>query len=77
MGKKLTKKMAQDLLENGRIHVSSLYSRKTGKFFDADFVLDNTGEHGNIKLDFSNSKKGSAKKNGVKQTPGKVKNKAK
>ena len=47
------------------------------KFFDADFVLDNTGEHGNIKLDFSNSKKGSAKKNGVKQTPGKVKNKAK
>ena len=77
MGKKLTKKMAQDLLENGRIHVSGLYSRKTGKFFDADFVLDNIGEHGSIKLDFSNSKKGSAKKSGVKQTPEKAKNKAK
>ena len=77
MGKKLTKKMAQDLLENGRIHVSGLYSRKTGKFFDADFVLDNSGEHGSIKLDFSNSKKGSAKRNGVKQAPGKAKSKAK
>lgn len=77
MGKKLTKKMAQDLLENGRIHVSGLYSRKAGKFFDADFVLDNSGEHGSIKLDFSNSKKGSAKRNGVKQAPGKAKSKAK
>lgn len=77
MGKKLTKKMAQDLLEVGRIHVSGLYSRKTGKFFDADFVLDNSGDRSEIKLDFSNSKKGTAKKNGITRSRGKPKNSAK
>ena len=77
MGKKLSKKMAQDLLENGRIHVTGLFSRKTGKFFDADFVLDNSGERSDIKLDFSRSKKGSARKNGSNQSRGKVKAPAK
>ena len=77
MGKKLTKKMAQDLLEVGRIHVSGLFSRKTGKFFDADFVLDNSGDHSEIKLDFSNSQKGTAKKNGITRSRGKPKNSAK
>lgn len=77
MGKKLTKKMAQDLLEVGRIHVSGLFSRKTGKFFDADFVLNNSGDRSEIKLDFSNSKKGTAKKNGITRSRGKPKNSAK
>ena len=77
MGKKLSKKMAQDLLENGRIHVTGLFSRKTGKFFDADFVLDNSGERSDIKLDFSRSKKGSARKNSSNQSRGKVKAPAK
>ncbi len=77
MGKKLTKKMAQDLLEVGRIHVSGLFSRKTGKFFDADFVLDNSGDRSEIKLDFSNSKKGTAKKNGITRSRGKPKNSSK
>ena len=57
MKKKVTKKMAESLLANGRVKVSGLYSQKTGRNFDADLVLDDTGEYVNFKLDFSNNKK--------------------
>lgn len=63
MRKKLTKKMAQALLETGRTHVSGLYSQKKDKLFDADFVLDDNGERSFIRLDFPRQKKGAAKKN--------------
>lgn len=57
MKKKVTKKMAESLLANGRVKVSGLYSQKTGRNFDADLVLEDTGEYVNFKLDFSNNKK--------------------
>ena len=57
MKKKVTKKMAASLLAKGRVAVSGLYSQKTGRNFDADLVLEDTGEYVNFKLDFSNSKK--------------------
>ncbi len=57
MKKKVTKKMAVSLLEKGRVSVKGLYSQKTDRNFDADLVLDDTGEYVNFKLDFSNKKK--------------------
>ena len=57
MKKKVTKKMAVSLLAKGRVTVTGLYSQKTGRNFDADLVLDDTGEYVNFKLDFSNNKK--------------------
>ena len=58
MKKKVTKKMAVSLLAKGRVSVTGLYSQKTGRNFDADLVLDDTGEYVNFKLDFNNKKKG-------------------
>lgn len=57
MKKKVSKKMAENLLSKGRVSVTGLYSQKTGRNFDADLVLDDTGEYVNFKLDFSNIKK--------------------
>lgn len=57
MKKKVSKKMAENLLSKGRVSVTGLYSQKTGCNFDADLVLDDTGEYVNFKLDFSNNKK--------------------
>ena len=57
MKKKVSKKMAESLLSKGRVSVTGLYSQKTGRNFDADLVLDDTGEYVNFKLDFSNIKK--------------------
>ena len=57
MKKKVTKKMAVSLLEKGRVSVNGLYSQKTSRNFDADLVLEDTGEYVNFKLDFSNNKK--------------------
>ena len=52
MKKKVTKKMAASLLKDGRVFVKGLYSQKTGKTFDADLLLEDTGEYVNFKLDF-------------------------
>lgn len=57
MKKKVSKKMAESLLSKGKVSVTGLYSQKTGRNFDADLVLDDTGEYVNFKLDFSNNKK--------------------
>jgi len=57
MKKKVSKKMAEGLLSKGRVRVTGLYSQKTGRDFDADLVLEDTGEYVNYKLDFSNNKK--------------------
>lgn len=35
----MTKKLAQGLIKNGRIHCKKLYSKRTGKIFEADLVL--------------------------------------
>lgn len=47
--KPMTKKMAAEFLEKGRIHGKGLYSMRTGKTFDADIVLtETTDKDGNI-----------------------------
>lgn len=57
MKKKVSKKMTESLLAKGRVSVTGLYSQKTGRNFDADLVLDDTGEYVNFKLEFPNNKK--------------------
>ena len=55
--------MAVTLLKSGRVHVTGLYSERKGRCFDADLVLDDTGEYVNFKLDFGgkNAPKGTKK----------------
>ncbi|MDL2272945.1 DNA topoisomerase 3 [Oscillospiraceae bacterium OttesenSCG-928-G22] len=50
--KKLNKKTAAALIADGRVSMSSLFSQKTGKTYDAVVVLDDTGKYVNYKLDF-------------------------
>ncbi len=51
--KALTKKIAA-LLKEGRVDMSGLYSRKTGKTYDATVVLNDTGgKYVNFRLEFS------------------------
>ena len=57
MQKKITKEIAASLLKDGRAHVTGLYSERKGCCFDAFLVLEDAGEHVNLKLSFDNPKK--------------------
>ena len=51
--KSITKSVAAALLKEGRISMSALYSEKTGKTYDAEVILDDTGgKYVNFKLEF-------------------------
>ena len=51
--KSITKSVAAALLKEGRISMSGLYSEKTGKTYDAEVILDDTGgKYVNLKLEF-------------------------
>jgi len=50
--KELTKSVAKKLLSDGKVHFKDLYSEKTGKTYEADILLDDTGTYVNFKLDF-------------------------
>ena len=54
MKKKITPGMAKCLLKSGRVHVKGFHSQKKGTTFDADLVLEDTGNYVNFKLDFGN-----------------------
>lgn len=55
--KDLTKRIAKTLLAKGKCKVTNLYSAKTGKTYDANIVLDDTGDkYVNFKLEFLNKK---------------------
>ena len=58
MKKLVDKKMAADLLKNGRTHVKDLYSQRTGRTFAADLLM--TAEDGrvNFSLEFPKKKGG-------------------
>lgn len=60
-GKRLTKTMVKSLLKSGKCHVKGLTSAKTGKKYDADFLLDDTGTWVNLKMEFSNNTKPQSK----------------
>lgn len=65
--KELTKRTAASLLKDGRVSMTGLYSRKTGKSYDAVVVLDDTGgKYVNFKLNFPDKGgKENGKKSGV------------
>ena len=51
--KSITKSVAAALLKEGRISMSGLYSEKTGKTYDAEVILDDTGgKYVNFKMEF-------------------------
>ena len=54
----MTKKLAQGLIKSGRTHCKKLYSKRTGKRFEADLILvkktDGKGKtFANVQLDFT------------------------
>lgn len=64
MKKKVSKKMAVSFLKVGRAHVTGLYSERKGRCFDADLVLEDTGEYVNFKLDFGGKQPSKSTKKG-------------
>ena len=55
--KSITKSVAAALLKEGRISMSGLYSEKTGKTYDAEVILDDTGgKYVNFKLEVPGKK---------------------
>ena len=56
--KKVNTRMAKALLLDGKVHVAGFYSKKTGNNFDADLVMEDTGQYVNFHLEFPNRKKG-------------------
>ena len=51
--KTITKKIAEELLKNGKTKIKGLYSEKKDSTYDAIVVLDDTGEkHVNFKIKF-------------------------
>ena len=61
--KQPTKSIVAALLKDGRARLTGCYSEKTGKTYDADVLLEDTGEYVNFKLDFG----GKEKSNGGKK----------
>lgn len=55
--KELTKPVAKKLLSDGKVHFKDLYSKKTGKTYVADVLLDDTGTYINFKLSFEKKSK--------------------
>ena len=56
--KQPTKAIVAALLKDGRTRLTGCYSEKTGKTYDADVLLEDTGEYVNFKLDFGQRKGG-------------------
>ena len=57
--KQPTKSIVAALLKDGRARLTGCYSEKNGKTYDADVLLEDTGEYVNFKLDFGQRKGGS------------------
>ncbi|ANU49524.1 DNA topoisomerase III [Enterocloster clostridioformis] len=58
MRKQIDKRMAKDLLQKGRTHVTDFYSQKTGKNFTADLLLEVVDGRANFRLEFPKRKGG-------------------
>jgi DNA topoisomerase-3 len=56
--KKMTRQIAEDLISTGRSYVNDLYSRKSGKLFDAELVMTVEEGKARLKLEFPRGKKG-------------------
>ena len=56
--KQMDRKTAAALLKSGRVHMTGLYSERTGGTYDADVVMDDTGgKFVKFKLEFNNNHK--------------------
>lgn len=64
MKKRMNKKMAVELLKEGRTHIRDLYSKKTGKMFAADLVMCMKDGRAGFYLEFPNNKAGKNKRRG-------------
>lgn len=51
--KQLTKAVAADLLNKGKVELKGCYSEKTGKIYDATLILDDDGQRVNFKMEFA------------------------
>ena len=52
-GKQITRRVAEKLLKNGRVHMTKLHSEKKGTDYDADIVMEDTGgKYVNFRLEF-------------------------
>lgn len=51
--KQLTKAVAADLLNKGRVQMKGCYSEKTGKTYDAAILLEDDGQRVNFKIEFA------------------------
>ena len=56
--KQPTKAIVTALLKDGCVHVTGLYSEKTGKTYDATVMLEDDGKYANFKLAFDRQKGG-------------------
>lgn len=56
MRKQIDRKMAEDLLREGRTHVTDFHSQKTGKNFTADLILEVKDGRANFRLEFPKRK---------------------
>lgn len=55
--KSITKAVAAALLKEGRVFISGLYSEKTGRTYNADVVMEDTGDkYVNFRLEFPEKK---------------------
>ena len=56
-GKQITKRVAEKLLKDGRIHMTNLHSEKKGTDYDATVVMEDTGgKYVNFRLEFDRKK---------------------
>ena len=56
MRKQIDRKMAEDLLREGRTHVTDFYSQKTGRTFPADLFMEAQDGRANFHLEFPKRK---------------------
>lgn len=55
--KKLTKQIVSEMLKSGMVLVEGMTSPKTGKKYDANIILKDTGKYVNFEMEFINNKK--------------------
>ena len=56
-GKRITKRVAERLLQDGRVHMTKLHSEKKGTDYDATIVMEDTGgKYVNFRLEFDTAR---------------------
>ena len=59
-GRQITRRVAEKLLKDGRIHMTKLHSQKTGSDYDATVIMEDTGgKYVNFRLEFDRENRGS------------------